>query len=339
MERILIVKLSAIGDVIHALPVAHAIKDAFPRARLTWIVEPPSYDLLTAHPYIDEVLLFHKKTFKSVGGFLKNIPSFSACLKRGRYDVTLDLQGLGKSAAIAYLSRAPLRLGCCDMREYSDLVSKPVCGPHQNGHIVERYLDVARALGCKAETVDFGIETPPKDADLAERILRQAGMDIASPYAALVVGANWPNKCWPPKYFARLVDWLYAQNTVPVLLGGGDADARIAAEIQSQVAIPAVDLIAKINLRQLAYILRRARVAVGGDTGPMHLAAAVRTPALMLMGPTDANRNGPYGQSENAIEICESCRHCWKRLCALDRDCLAAIPPETVLGRLEQILR
>lgn len=332
--NILIVKLSAIGDVIHALPVSHALKQTYPQARVTWIVEPPAYDLLTNNPYIDEVLVFEKKKFKSLGGFLKNVPSFSASLKRAQYDVVLDLQGLGKSAAIAYLTQAPRKLGTCNMREYSDRISQPVCGPHAKGHIVQQYLDVARFLGCEVGQIVFPIHCTAKEVATAEALMKQAGMDSQNPYVILAPGANWPNKRWPPAHYAHLASWLYERGVIPVVIGGGVVDDRLVAEIQAAMEIPPVDLVGKTTLKQLAHVISRAKALVGGDTGTMHLAAALGKPAIALMGPTDANRNGPFGQPQNAIEIEAACKYCWKRQCALNKDCLAQIVPTQVVEKL-----
>lgn len=338
IDNILVVKLSAIGDVIHALPVSYALKESFPEARVTWVVEPVAYDLLTNNPYIDQIIIFEKKKFKSIGGFIKHVPSFSTYLKKVKYDVVLDLQGLGKSAAIAYLSGAPLKLGCCNMRELSHLVSKPVCGPNQHGHIVERYLDVARALGCAVKKVVFPVNITPKEADIAQKLLMQAGMDMLNPYVVLAVGANWPNKRWPTAFYAKLVDWLYAQNLIPIVIGSGVVDARLVEEINAQSEIPAVNLVNKTTLKQLAYIIKNAKAIVGGDSGPVHLAAGLNRPVALLMGPTDSIRNGPYGQIENAIEITASCKHCWKRQCKLNKDCLDQISVSAVTYKLEQIM-
>lgn len=338
IKNILIVKLSAIGDVIHALPVAYALKKNFPQARITWVVEPPAYDLLTDNPYIDDIIVFEKKKFKSLGGLIKNLPSFSASLKKVKYDIALDLQGLGKSAIVAFLSGAKVKYGCYNMRECSDFISKPICGPNADGHIVERYLDVARAVGCMVDEAVFPVHVMDKDADLAERIMRQAGMDPANPYVVLAIGANWPNKRWPTQYYAALSDWLYARQVIPVAIGGGAVDSRLIAEINAKTVIPPIDLVGKTNLKQLAHIIAQARALVGGDTGPMHLAAGLNKPVVALFGPTDIRRNGPYGQAENALEITAACKHCWKRSCPQGKDCLAEIIPAQVIEKLRRLL-
>ncbi len=336
--NVLIVKLSAIGDVIHALPVSYAIKETFPETRVTWAVEPPARELLEGNPYIDEILLFEKKKFKSFGGFLVNFGPLRNKLRAGRFDVALDLQGLGKSAALAFFSGATRRFGTCNMREMSDKISRPVRGPHAEGHIVERYLDVARAIGCRVETVKFPLAVSEKDEQIAKTLLVRGGVPEGAAYAALAIGANWPNKRWPASSYAALCDWLYEEKIIPVLVGGGAVDEGIAADVMAKTEIPPVELIGKTSLKQLAAVLRSARFAVGGDTGPVHLAAGLSIPTIMLMGPTDANRNGPYGQPRNAIEIQRPCRWCWKRACPKGIDCLASISLQAVKEKIETVL-
>ena len=336
--NILVVKLSAIGDVIHALPVSYAIKESFPDAHLTWVVEPPAYGLLAGNPYIDDILVFEKKKFRSIGGFLQQIGPFRAKLQSRQYDAALDLQGLFKSAAIVWLSEAPLRLGTCNMRECSDKISRPVIGAHAKGHIVERYLDVARELGCRVDTVRFPVDISARDTDIAERILQQAGANPQLPYVVLAVGANWPNKRWQPASYAQLSDWLYDQRIIPVLVGNGVVDEQLAGDICAAAGIPPVDITGKTTLKQLAAVMRNARCVVGGDTGPVHLAAGLGTKTIMLMGPTDANRNGPYGQPENAIEVNRPCRYCWKRACPKRVACLARITAAQAEDKLLEVL-
>lgn len=329
-KNILIVKLSAIGDVIHALPVAPVIKQQFPEAKITWVVEKPAYDLLTNNPYIDDIIIFDKPKFKSLGGLLTHGRELAQLLKNKKIDLALDLQGLFKSAAIVYLSGATTRLGYCNMRELSQLVSKPVIGEHQTGHVVERYLDVVRALGCEVtQPIVFPLYITPQEAATAEAIAAQAGLGRDSRYVVLAPGTNWTTKCWPVHHFAQLVDKLYQDNMIPVLIGG-TSDKRLAEEITAKASIPPVDLVGKTNLKQLAHIIKQASCFVGGDTGPMHLAVAVNTPVVALFGATDPRRNGPYGAEHRILTADRPCQGCWKRSCPQNEVCLETIAPELV---------
>ncbi len=338
IKSVLVVKLSAIGDVIHALPVSYAIKETYPEAKVTWVVEPPAYDILKDNPYIDNIIVFEKKKFKSMRGFLKNYGPFTKILNADKYDASLDLQGLFKSAAIAWSAKAPIRLGTCNMREMSHKVSRPVVGPNANGHIVERYLDVVRELGCQVNKVVFPMEISQRDQQAAEGAMQQAGIRMENPYVVLAVGANWPNKRWPTRYYAKLSDWLYDRKIIPVIIGGGMLDSTLAGEIDAEAEIPPIILVGKTTLKQLAHVIKNAKAVVGGDTGPVHLAAGLGVPTVMVMGPTDANRNGPYGQLENAIEANRPCKYCWKRACPKGLECLSVIHPEAVEEKLKKYL-
>ena len=334
LKNILVVKLSAIGDVIHALPVSYAIKETFPDAHLTWVVEPPAYDLLKMNPCVDEIILFEKKKFKSFSGFIKSFFPFRKELQQKSYDAVLDLQGLFKSAAIAFFAQSNIKLGICNMRELSNKVSTPVIGEHAQGHIVERYLDTARAIGCRVDKVVFPIEISAEESLKAIEIMMQAGLDESKPYVVFAIGANWNNKRWRTEFFAELGDWLYSLKVTPVIIGGGQTDFSRASDIYDLMQLPPVNLVNKTNLPQLAYVIKKSRLVIGGDTGPVHLAAGLGIRTLMLMGPTDANRNGPYGQIQNAIEVDRDCKGCWKRACPKREDCLEKISVKQVQEKI-----
>ncbi len=335
--NILIVKLSAIGDVVHALPVAYALKQCFPAARITWVVEKPSYDLLANNPCIDEIIVFDKPRLKKLAGFRDYAPAFVRLLRARRFDLALDLQALFKSGAIAFLSGAPERYVYCNTRELADWLSRRVCGPNRAGHVVERYLDVVRAVGCDVKQAVFPIHITPGEAATASAAAGQAGLALASRYVILAPGANWPNKRWPTASFAALADKLRQDGLVPVL-SGGPGDAALAAAITAAAAAPPVDLTGKTSLKQLAHIIKNARALVGGDTGPMHLAAALATPVVALHGPTDTIRNGPYGPGHKALVTAHACAGCWRRACPKGLDCLAGITVDAVYGAVREVI-
>jgi len=337
INNILIVKLSAIGDVVHALPVAHALKQCFPAAKITWVVEKPALELVSNHPDIDEVLVFDKLKFKSLRGLLVEAPPFIRQLRDRHFDVALDLQAIFKGAIIAYLSGAPKRLVYCNTRELSHWMSKRVVGEHSSGHVVERYLDVVRSLGCQIDKAVFNVTVTPQEAASAIAIARHVGLETEQPYVILSPGANWPNKRWPVRQFAALADKLYDDGIIPVL-SGGPGDKKLADEIIDSSAIPPVDLTGKTTLKQLAYMIQEARAFVGGDTGPMHLAAAIGTPVVAFYGPTDTNRNGPYGDGHKTLVADWDCAGCWKRSCPKGRDCLSNIDIEAVYQAVRGVI-
>ena len=339
LKNILIVKLSAIGDVIHALPVSYAIKETFPDAKITWVVEPPAYDLLKMNPCVDRIILFQKKEFKTFAGFAKKFFPFKHEVQEETYDAVLDLQGLFKSAAIAFFAKSNIKLGICNMREMSDKISKPVIGENSQGHIVQRYLDTAREIGCTVNEIKFPLEVPEAEQKKADAILKHAGFCAGNEYAVFAIGANWANKRWTTENFSKLSDWLYDKKICPVMIGGGEVDLQRAAEIESLIEIPPLNLVGKTNLMQLTHIIKNAKFVIGGDTGPVHLAAGLQVKTIMLMGPTDSNRNGPFGQNENAIEVDRDCKGCWKRACPKNEDCLEKISLDQVKEKINSILQ
>lgn len=337
-KNILIVKLSAIGDVIHALPVAHALKQTYPNARITWVVEKPAYDLLTNNSDIDEIIIFDKTKFKSLAGLLTNGYTFGQELKSRKFDLAIDLQGLFKSAAISFLSGAPKRLVYCNAREQSHLVGQRICGEYEQGHVVDRYLDVARHLGCKIDEVLFPIYIAEIEVQKAKAIANHAGLKLDNPYVVLAPGTNWQSKCWPPAHYAKLADKLYDENIIPVIIGGPN-DQRLAQEIIANTKIPPIDLTGKTSMKQLAYIIKKSQVFVGGDTGPMHLAVAVGTKVVTMFGPTDPERNGPYGNEHKVLLINLQCQGCWQRKCPDGKDCMSTISVDMVFDSIKSTLQ
>jgi len=334
-RNILIVKLSAIGDVIHALPVAHALKQQFPTSKLTWIVEKPAYPLLTMNPHIDEILVFDKPKFRTMAGFIKHGPDISRLLKSRHFDLVLDLQGLFKSAALAWLSGARKKIGYCDMRELSWLVSKPTCGVHRNGHVIERYLDVARYLGCKVTKPQFCLEPSEQDIKEIDCILAASGLNPDLPYVVLAPGTNWQSKCWPAKYYADLATALTRKFKHQIVLIGSPQDDERAKLIQNHADTPIINLIGKTTLKQLACVLQKSKLFIGGDTGPLHLAAAMGARTVALFGPSDADRNGPYGDKHVVIRKNLTCSPCFKRNCD-DLQCMEQITVSDVFDCLVQ---
>lgn len=328
-KNILIIKLSAIGDVIHALPVASALKKNNPNTKITWIVEKPAHDLLTNNPYIDEIIIFDKKQYKSLIGLFMNGSKLARELQSRKFDLVLDLQGLFKSAAIALLSGGKARFVYCNARELSSLISKRVCGPNSEGHVVDRYLDVVRHIGGTVNQPHFEVNYTAEEVQNTKAIAVSAGINLVKPYAVLAPGTNWPNKCWPTTCFAELGDMLFDDGVIPVVIGG-PKDAKLYKEIAGNMKTPPINLVGKTSLKELSYIIKQSRVFIGGDTGPMHLAAAVGTPVIALFGPTDPQRNGPYGDKYKVILTPRECRGCWKRKCHKNIDCLAGISPTVV---------
>lgn len=336
--NILIVKLSAIGDVIHALPVSYALRQKYPTAHITWVVEPTAYEIVKHNPCVDEVILFQKKAFKTFKGFRENFKPFYKLLHQRKYDISIDLQGLFKSMAVVLTANAKKKIGYVDMREGSNLISKAIKGPHFNGHIVDRYLDTVKYLDCDTDNIIFPLKNTVEEIDYVNNLLIDNKINDNTPFIVFAVGTNWVNKCWSTKDFAILSDLLSKHKIKTVLIGFGKNDEQKALEISHQnTSNNIVNLVGKTSLMQTAALIKKAKAVIGGDTGNLHLAAALNIPAIMLMGPTDPNRNGPYKQMHNVILAGHDCDGCWKRTCRKNIDCLSTITPNQVLKKILKI--
>lgn len=341
--NVLIIKLSAIGDVIHALSVPSFIKSTYKDAHITWAVEKAASSLVEASPDIDDVIVVPKKEIRSLKGFVKNIGPLKRSLQRRKYDYSLDLQGLLKSALVAKLANAKIKLGTANMRECSGLISKSVKGEHQNGHIVEQYLDVARAMGAKGEPKGFKLnvknETKTKVNEILKNIAGKFDINIEElKYASLIIGGNWQNKRWGAQNFAKLSDALYEKSIIPVLFGAGEIDKNTRNEIFNATHKKPIDLVNQTNLLEAAELLSKSKIAIGGDTGLTHMAAGLGVKCVMPMGPTNKERNGPFMQIDNAIEVNRDCKGCWKRSCPKNLDCLSVIPLDKILNKVNEFI-
>ncbi|MDR1657458.1 MAG: glycosyltransferase family 9 protein [Deltaproteobacteria bacterium] len=322
--------MSALGDIIHALPSLHALRKLYPQAAIRWLVEPQFADILPGAPYIDEKIIFEKNSLKRLSGpkILKYLWELRRQLRSKHFDLVLDLQGLLKSSLIAVLSGCRNRLGYCEMREGSFFFTKPVYGPHAKGHVIERYRDVIRHLGPVSDQVVFPLPDHEKQKTGMRELL--LGLGIQNKPALLFPGAGWASKLWPPENYARLAR-LLSESGFEVAIGGGPADASLALEvIQKARPLKLPNLTGRTNLTGLLGLVSLASVCVGSDTGPLHMAAAAGVPTVSLFGPSSGQRAGTYGPLGRYVATDADCAPCFKRVCPRDFICMTKIEPRQV---------
>ncbi len=327
-RNILIVKTSSLGDVLHALPCAQALRELFPAARITWIVEPVYAVLLRNTPVLDEVLPFEKKRLRngSLGQRIAYIRELKAQLSERKFDLVIDLQGLAKSALIAWLTGCPERIGYSEMREGSGLVSRSVSGAHAKDHVVQRYLDVIRSLGWIGETPRYPVLSFTEEGRVRQW-LKELG--VAGKYAVLVPSTSREQKNWPAAHFVALAKRL-AESGIDVLLVGDKNDLAKGQAIIAQAAQDKIiSLAGQTTLTELSVVLAGAAVVIGGDTGPLHIAAALGVATVALYGSTDPHRTGPYGAKTTILRTKEPCAPCNRKDCT-DVRCMASIEPGLV---------
>ncbi len=295
--RILIVRLSAIGDCLHTLPVLCALREKMPKAFLTWVVEGRSGDLLREHAALDELVIVPRGWLKSP----RLVWQLRQKFRQLRFDIAIDVQGLTKSAVAAWLSGAPRRIGMkgIDGREVSPWLNNVLVEP-KSRHVVDRNLELLAPLGITPSAVQFGVPRTSFEESRADQIVTTA--ELTTGFAVINPGAGWPSKLWPAERFAAVARFLGHDRGLPSLVVWAGAKERAMAEAIAAASEGHALMAPPTSLTELAALVRRARLFVSSDTGPLHLAAAVGTPCVALFGPMPAERNGPYGLGHVAVQ-------------------------------------
>jgi heptosyltransferase-1 len=321
VERLLVIKMSALGDVARTVPTVDAIRKAYPHVKIGWVVRNGLADLLVGNPSIDELFIAPRG--------IKAIMAMWQPIRRFRPDVTLDMQGLFISGCLARLSGASRRFTWESGREFSGLLTgNPIVAAPEHLNAVECLFNFARLLG-----VERLPEEPPayltRDPALiarAEELLEGA----PSPRIGMHIGASVPNKTWPPSHWARLAD-RFLEAGYSVILFGGKAEATADKEIRGQMKGRPLSLVGCTTPRELAAAISRCDLFLGGDTGATHIASLVGTPIVALMGPTDPKRFGPYGAQNTTLHLGLSCSPCYRHpTCHGRYDCMRGIEPDWV---------
>jgi heptosyltransferase I len=297
--RILIVRLSAIGDVIHGVPVLCALRDAIPGAFICWVVEGTAGDLLEGHPALDELVRVPRRWWKSPRAVWRLRQKLHAL----RFDTAIDLQCLTKSAWAAWLSGARRRIGKAGAngRELSRLLNNELVAAGGR-HVIEHYLTMLRPLGIDAPEARFDLPERAAEAEMAEAALRFAGFARLQ-FTILNPGAGWPSKVWPAERYGALARILASSHGMPSMVVWCGAEEKRSAETIVATSGGNARLAPATSMNQLAALCRRAGLFVGSDTGPMHLAAAVGAPTLSLHGPSRAEWCGAYGPHAASLQV------------------------------------
>ena len=304
--RIAIIKLSSLGDVVHALPVASALRRAVPGAHLTWVVEAREYAILRDHPDLDAVVpvdtrLWRRLIWSPAGArqVLGKVGRLRARIRRASFDVALDLQGLIKSGLLTAYTGAPVRIGFsagrCRERLNALFTNRHVTPPPSARHVVEQYLALLAPLGIEPGPAEFHVPVPASSERRIEEFLVKEGLKPGDRLVAINPGAGRPQKRWAVARFADLAERLATEAGARLLLLWGPDEAHMAREISLALPGHSALLAPPTDLGELTALLKRCRLMIANDTGPLHLAAALGTPSLGLYGPTRAERNGPYG--------------------------------------------
>jgi len=289
-REICIVMLSALGDAVHVLPVANALKRAWPECRITWIVQPGAFTLAAGHQAIDEFVVYHRRRGP---GAWRGVWDVSRELRGRRFDLLLGLQVYFKAGLITALTDARVKLGF-DRRRARDaqwLFTNARIPPHAPQHVQDQYFEFLEYLGIDPEPVTWGLAITDAERDAQGAYFAELG----GPACAIVVGTSRREKNWEPERWARVLDVIESKHGLrPILVGGATGEERrIADAILGATRARAVDALAD-DLRRLMWLLDGSALVVTPDTGPLHIARALGKPVVSLFGHTNPKRSGPY---------------------------------------------
>jgi len=299
--KILIIKMSSLGDVIHTLPSLELLKMGFPDAEIDWLVEKQNSDILDGHPYIHHVIVLDRKGWGTapwkLGRTFRELRDFIKGLRDNVYDLVLDFQGLLRSGIIAGLSRGRRKLGFMRVREMAHIFyNERVPCSTLNQHAVTRYLEIPEYLGLKTDCPRFFFQIPEAAIEEADSLFKELGIDPGDKRGMVFINPNsrWVSKIWPWPYFRDLIRELSKDRSGIILIGGaGEREGMLRAfsGLGKNVHIVA----GRTKLMVLAAMLKKGGCLVTNDSGPMHLAVAVGLPVVALFGPTNPVRTGPFG--------------------------------------------
>jgi len=332
--RMLLIKPSSLGDIVQAFPFVSAIKAQWPEIHLTWVVKRRWADLVDRAEGIDRVW----RVDETAASWARE-----ACrLRAERFDIAVDLQGLFRSGALAWLCGAPVRIGFDNAREGSPwFYTRRVPVPTMDMHAVDRYLLVAESLGASAKGVpQFRFRIPEPDNQAVRNLLHQKGLSEDRSWVAMNVSARWSTKRWFLRSFAEVMDRLHEEGLGPVAVIGSPEDRMDAEQLRAIVRSPFVDLTGAVPLGHLPALLSTASLLVTNDSGPMHIAAACGVPVVAIFGPTSDVRTGPYGSGHHVLTASIPCRPCFSRVCRHEPqlECLQLITPDKVVGAVRRLL-
>jgi lipopolysaccharide heptosyltransferase I len=328
--KILIVRLGSLGDIIHAVPAAAAIRRARPQASIDWLVDARHKDVLELVPVVDRRIAINTSSAGSLSSVIRD-------LRETSYDAALDLQGLLKSAVLARLSGAPRVIGFpADLlRERAARFFYTETAGDAAPHVIDRNLSMLKAIGVRMPDIEFPLEERSPHVVVEARW--RLGIGEGKRFALLNPGAAWPNKRWPPVYFGEVSRELAKRHDLRSLVLWGPGEEQIAGAVAA-----ASDNTAAISppttIADLVSLTKAAALMISGDTGPMHIAGASGTPLVGIFGPTDAQRNGPWSEDDLVVSRYRSCVCHYQRQCRIAGWCLLDISPREVMELVDKRL-
>ena len=343
-KRILLIKPSSLGDIVHALPVLNGLRQRYPDAYIAWLVNQAYAGLLEGHPQLDEVIPFDRQAFGSVwrgvmhAGYLIR---FVKKIRRGRFDLVIDLAGLFRSGLMAYASGSPVRLGFSPAREGAGIFYNcAIPTDNRQAHAVDMNYRLSEVLGFTHVPVAFNLPIAQSARESLARKMIQAGLPSDSGYGLILPGTRWETKNWQPACFASLIDAIEQSHKCPVVLGGSGDDIDLCRQVADASRVKPAVIAGLTTLPEMVALVAGASWVVSNDSAPMHLAAALNRPLVAIFGPTDPKRTGPYGHMTSVVQASLPCQPCFLRRlkdCPHDHACMKQLSTEHVLDKWRQV--
>jgi len=363
--KILLIKLSAVGDVVHTIPVLNKLRRRYPMAQLDWLVTPAIAELLRHHPAITQIIEFEREAW-STPWRLTPFSSFArlaAKLRAASYDLVVDMHGQFRTAVLTFATGAPARIGFdrprarvwdASPRKFPEQARKHAWQGAREGswvaythhipvptldlHAVDRYLNVGPILGLDSEPVDFSFPIPQSAVSWVEALLAEHGADGAE-IVIMAPGTIWETKHWGSEKFAEVAGHFLSKGLAVILIGS--QRERVVCEEVAALAPGVIDLAGMTALSELAALIRRSTISITNDSGPMHLAVALDRPVVSIFGPTDPVWIGPYRRADAVLHADLECSPCYLRKikhCHHGHACMRSVSAPAVIERAERIL-
>lgn len=337
-DRILLIKPSSLGDVVHALPVLHGLRSRYPDAQIDWLISSPLAPLLDGHPELDELIGFDRKAYgrmlvspSAASAFVR----FVSGLRRRRYDLTIDLQGLFRTGFLSWASGASVRIGFRSAREgASNFYTDRIPSADPDSHAVDRNYSISQWLGFEAVPVALGLNIQDSARAEAAALLQHAGIVEGRPVVLVAPGARWNTKVWLPERFSATIDEIQENDQAQCVLVGGGDERDLCDRIRSSCRYQPKNLAGKTSLSVLPAVVERADMVLCQDSAVMHLAVALERPLVCLIGPTNPNRTGPYRRMKDVVRRELDCAPCYLRKltqCRHDHRCMTELSVDEVL--------
>ncbi|MEW6347419.1 MAG: glycosyltransferase family 9 protein [Thermodesulfobacteriota bacterium] len=350
-KRILVVKPSSLGDVVHTLPVVHALKRCYPHCHIGWIVQSSFKGVIEHDPAVDEILPISIPSTSEPGSgpwvvaralaaTLRTLRGLRKRLKAAPYDVVLDLHASLRSGFMGLVNPAGLRIGFSDAKELNPVFQhvRLVTDPAQP-HAVDKNLAFARHFGCTPISEDFRVVTGEQALERARAFLAESGIRDQEPRVYANPATRWETKHWTVDGWASVADMLAVQAGIRVIFCGGPGDRAYIERITAKMKSPPVVAAGRLTLIESAALMGLCDLYLGVDSGPMHIAAFSGRPVVAVFGPTDPAKVGPYGSGHRVVRNeALDCLACRKRACN-EHACMAGITAEQVFSEVLTVLK